>query len=69
MNIICYDSDQIVDSGAFYYVTPHKHFFSTYIEGDFGYVRMENELSCKVVGMEDKYLDTDTRCQLILRNA
>lgn len=30
---------------------------------------MGNEISCKIVGMRDIYLDTDTECQLILKNA
>ena len=68
VNIICYDSDRVVDLDASYHVISHKHFFSTYTEGDFGYVKMKNEVSCKIVDMRDIYLDKDARCQLILRN-
>lgn len=32
VNIIHYDSDWVVDSGASYHVTPHRHFFSIYTE-------------------------------------
>jgi hypothetical protein len=30
---------------------------------------MENKVSCKVIGNGDICLDTDTECQLVLRNA
>ena len=68
VNIIHYNNYWVVDSGESYNITFHRHFFSTYTEGDFEYVRMENEISCKVIGMGDIYLDTDTGYQLILRN-
>ena len=44
------------------------HFFSIYIEGDFDYVRMRNEISCKVIGIGDIYLDIDAGRQLVLKN-
>ena len=32
VNIICYDSDWVVDLDAFYYVTLHRHFLLTCTE-------------------------------------
>ena len=51
VNITNHNSDWIVDLGASYHIIPHRHFFSTYIERNFGYVRMKNEISCKIIVM------------------
>lgn len=68
VNITCQDSDWIIDSGASYHVTPHRNFFSNYSKGDYGYVKMGNEASCKVIGMGDIYLYTNIGFQLLLNN-
>ena len=47
------DSSWIVDSGASFHVTSRADYFSSYVHGDFGHVRMENDGVSKIVGMGD----------------
>ncbi|KAK4415231.1 Retrovirus-related Pol polyprotein from transposon TNT 1-94 [Sesamum alatum] len=58
----------IVDSGAPFHVTPHQEFFSSYQDGDFGTVKMGNQISTKIVGMGNVILVTNTGCELVLKD-
>ena len=58
----------MVDSGASFHVTSRKDIFSFYVAGDFGMVRMGNNGASKIIGMKDIYLETNTGCELLLRN-
>ncbi|KAE8707707.1 hypothetical protein F3Y22_tig00110377pilonHSYRG00170 [Hibiscus syriacus] len=68
LNISYDDSYWIVDSGAFFHVTPHGSFFSSYQSGDFGTVQMGNQDMSKIIGIEDIILNTSTGCKLILKD-
>lgn len=46
----------------------HREFFSSYTSGSFGYVRMGNDVRCKIVGMGDVWLETDIGCKLLLKD-
>ena len=51
-NLVCDESMCVVDTTSFH-VAAHRDFFSSYTNGDFHWVRMENEAKCKTVGMRD----------------
>ncbi|PKI67515.1 hypothetical protein CRG98_012099 [Punica granatum] len=55
------------DIGASFHVTPHRDFFLSYTTGDYGYVRMGNGQSCKIVGIGDICLETELGCKLLLK--
>lgn len=67
VNVIRRNSNWTIDSSGSYHVTPHKHSFPTYTKGDFNSVRIENQDSCKVVVKRNIVLETNKRCQLILK--
>ena len=41
----------LIDSGASYHMTPDRNSFSTYREIDGGEILMENDASCRMVGV------------------
>ena len=43
VNITCYTSDWVIDSGASFHVTAYLDYFTSYVNGDYGHVRMRNE--------------------------
>ncbi|GAA0151555.1 hypothetical protein LIER_10253 [Lithospermum erythrorhizon] len=58
---ICYtstDEDWVIDTGASFHVTLHKHFFNTYKEGDFGEARMGNDGLSKIIAIGDVLVKT-----------
>jgi len=59
LNLAYDDYSWIVDSGVAFHVTPHKYFLSPYHGGDFGKVKMENQVSRKIVGIGDITLITN----------
>ncbi|PKI64686.1 hypothetical protein CRG98_014902, partial [Punica granatum] len=61
------DSTWVADTGASFHVTPQRDFFSSYTTGDYGYVRMGNGQSCKIVGIGDVCLETELGCKLFLK--
>ncbi|KAL4383727.1 hypothetical protein GQ457_15G024680 [Hibiscus cannabinus] len=48
--------------------TPHGDFFSTYQTGDFGAVKMRNQETSKIVGIENVILKTNTDCEIVLND-
>ena len=68
VNLTCQDSHWVVDSGASYHVTSRRDVFSTYRDGEFGNVKMGNNAECKIVGIGDVYMNTDTGCKLRLKD-
>jgi len=67
VNLVDNDCSWIVDSGAAFHVTPYEHFFSSYQSGDFGNVKMWNQVSRKIIGIGDVTLITNTGCKLMLK--
>ncbi|PKI46120.1 hypothetical protein CRG98_033515 [Punica granatum] len=61
------DSTWVADTGASFHVTPQRDFFSSYTTGDYGYVRMGNRQSCKIVDTGDICLETELGCKLLLK--
>jgi len=49
-------------------VTPYEHFFSSYQSGDFGNVKMGNQVLSKIISIGDITLITNTRCKLMLKD-
>ena len=43
INFVGQESNWVIDSGASFHVTSLVDFFTTYTEGDYGFVRMGNE--------------------------
>lgn len=68
VNLTCQDTHQVVDFGASHHVTSGCDCFSSYTIDHFGHVKMGNDAECKIIGMGDVRLDTNTRCKLILKN-
>nr|GEZ80499.1 hypothetical protein [Tanacetum cinerariifolium] len=56
------------DDGATCHVATRKEYFSSYIPGDFGVVRMVNTGLSRIAGIGDICLKFDTRMELVLHN-
>ncbi|PKI40877.1 hypothetical protein CRG98_038718 [Punica granatum] len=61
------DSTWVADIDASFHVTPHRDFFSSYTTGDYGYMRMGNGRSCKIVSIGDVCLETELGYKLLLK--
>ena len=68
VNLACQDSTWVVDTAASFHITVCRDFFFSYTSGSFGWVRMENEAKCEIVGMRDVKLETSIGCKLILKD-
>ncbi|GKU93138.1 hypothetical protein SLEP1_g6763 [Rubroshorea leprosula] len=68
IDVAHHDSTWVVDTAASYHVTPNKDWFSSYKEGDFGYLKMGNRFEAKIVGVGDVWLETNIRSKLNLKN-
>jgi hypothetical protein len=68
VNLANVECSWIVDSGASFQLTPKRECFSSYIAGDYGYVRMGNEDECKIVGIGNVCLLTSNSCRLKLKD-
>jgi transposase InsO family protein len=68
VNLACHESMWVVDTVASFHITPHKDFFSSYTSGNFGWVRMENEAKCEIIGKGDIQLETSIGCKLLLKD-
>ena len=42
----------MIVSGASFHVTAHRDYFTFYVNGDYGHVRIGNEGASKILGME-----------------
>ncbi|GAA0175662.1 hypothetical protein LIER_28792 [Lithospermum erythrorhizon] len=68
---ICYASsneDWVVHSGASFHVTPHKRYFHTYEQGDFGEAKMGNNGISKIVVVGEVYLKSREGNVIVLSN-
>ncbi|KAF7149741.1 hypothetical protein RHSIM_Rhsim02G0038500 [Rhododendron simsii] len=68
VNLVCQDTNWVIDSGASFHVTSRADFFTFYNEGDLGCVRMGNEGLSKIVGMGNICLETSVGCKLVLKD-
>ncbi|RDX84970.1 hypothetical protein CR513_33901, partial [Mucuna pruriens] len=57
----------VIDSGASFHITPNRQMFATYRTGDFGKVKMGNSACSNIVGIGDVVIQTETGCQLTLK--
>ncbi|GAA0155424.1 hypothetical protein LIER_38084 [Lithospermum erythrorhizon] len=60
------EDEWIIDSGASFHVTPHKNFFYSYEEGDYGVVKMGNNGISKIIVVGDVHLKTAQGHTIIL---
>ena len=51
VNLTCHTSDWVIDSSALFHITAHRDYFTSYVNGDYGHVRMGNEGASKIVGI------------------
>ena len=65
-NLTSDDCSWVINTGASYHLTANKNYFTFYISGDFGFVRMGNDGSSKIIGIGDVCLETNTGCKLTL---
>ena len=68
VNLASGECTWVIDSGASYHITPSREYFSTYIVGDHGYVKMGDSGECKITGIGSVCLTTSTGCRLILKD-
>ncbi|GKV50247.1 hypothetical protein SLEP1_g56959 [Rubroshorea leprosula] len=68
IDVAHHDSTWVVDTVASYHVTPNRDWFSSYKEGDFGYLKMGNRFEAKIVGVGDVWLETNIGSKLHLKN-
>ena len=62
------DRNWVIDYGASFHVTSHSDFFTSYIIGDFGNVRMGNSGVSKIMGIGDVCLETSIGNKLVLKD-
>lgn len=58
----------MIDSGASFYVPARSDYFTSYIAGDFGNVRIGNSGASNIVGIGDIFLETSLWSKLILKD-
>ena len=58
----------MIDSGASFHVTPHRDYFTSYANGNYGHVWLGNEGASKIVGIGDICLETSIGCKLLLKD-
>ena len=68
VNISCQDSTWMVDTTMSFHITARRDFFSSYTNGNFGWVRMRNEAKCEIFGMGDVELETSIGGKLVLKD-
>ena len=68
INLTCQDFIWVIDSAASFHVMYMRDSFISYTAGDYGSVRMGNEVVAKIVGIGDVCLETDIGCRLMLKN-
>ena len=68
VNLTYHTSDQIIGTSALFHVTAHYNYFTSYVNGDYGYVRIGNEGASKIEGTGDSCLETSIGCKLLLKD-
>lgn len=75
INILCNNgfinltnSQWIINFDASYHITSHRDFFTLYAGGQYGYMKMRNNVECKIAGIEDVCLKTNNEYKLLLKN-
>ena len=58
----------MIDSGVSFHVTTHRDYFTFYVNGDYGHVRIGNEGASKIVSIGDICLETSIGCKLLLQD-
>ena len=58
----------MINSDAWFHVTVHRDYFTSYINGDYGNVRMRNEGAPMIVGIGDICLKTNMACKLLFKD-
>ena len=68
VNLVCHETSWVIDSGASVHATSWKDYFTSYIAGDFGNVKMCNDGLAKAIGIGDVCLLTNNGTTLVLKN-
>ena len=68
INLTCHTSDWVIDLGTLFHVTVHCHYFISYVNSDYGHVRMGNEGASKIVGIRYICLETSIGCNLLFKD-
>ena len=68
VNLNCHTSDWVINLGASFHVIAHRDYFTSYVNGDYGHVRMENEGASKIVRIGDICLKTSIDFKLLLKD-
>ena len=66
LNLVGNQLTWVVNSDASFHLTPDQGCFSSYIVGDYGYVKMGNEGAYLIIHIGDVYLLTSIRCRMVL---
>ncbi|KAK8976345.1 hypothetical protein V6N11_074220 [Hibiscus sabdariffa] len=68
VNLACDEISWVIDTGASIHVTSRRDFFTSYILGDFGVLKMGNDGLVSVTGMGDVRLVRNNGTKLTLKN-
>ena len=58
----------MIDLGTLFHVTAHCHYFISYVNSDYGHVRMGNKGASKIVGIRDISLKNSIDCKFLLKD-
>ena len=58
----------VIDSSAFFHLTPSREYFSSNIDDDYGCAKMRDNGACKIASIRSVCLTTSIGCRLILRD-
>ncbi|KAJ0020602.1 hypothetical protein Pint_31448 [Pistacia integerrima] len=68
INVACHKTSWVIDNGASIHTTSRKDLFTSYVVGDFGTVKIDNNGLAKVIGIRDVCLEMDNGSSLLLRD-
>ena len=67
INLTYHTRNWVIDLGASFH-TAHCDYFTSYVNGDYGHIRIGNERASKIVSIRDICLATSMDHQLLLKD-
>ena len=68
VNLASDECTWVVDSDTSFHLNPKRECFSSYASGDYGYVMMGNDGSCRIVGIGNVCLLMFIGCKIMLKD-
>lgn len=63
-----YSQDWMLDCGAYYHVTPHREWFSTYRQGRYGNIKLGDSFTCEINGIGNIFCEFPNGSLFTLQN-